>query len=164
MTRATDAAQAHGKGKNGKATHRAKAHAEHDERSAREQARDDERYVDEHGDQLSASVRRAKWVHGPEDRPERDGQTLATRSLEVIRAWADARGAQPATAPGGDTEHPRVLRFDFPGYDRELQPVSWEAWGDTFTSRDLVFLYQETLSSGRQSNFFRLDSPEREDG
>mgnify|MGYP001118539030 CR=1 FL=1 len=148
MTRATDAAQAHGKGKNGKATHHAKAHAEHDERSAREQARDDERYVDEHGDQLSASVRRAKWVHGPEDRPERDGQTLATRSLEVIRAWADAR----------------VLRFDFPGYDRELQPVSWEAWGDTFTSRDLVFLYQETLSSGRQSNFFRLDSPEREDG
>lgn len=141
-----------------------KAHDQSHARGAREQARDDERYVDEHADQLSASVQRAKWVHGPDDKPERDGQTLATRSLDVIRAWADARGAHPATSPGGDTEHPRVLRFDFPGYGRELQPVSWEAWGRTFSSRDLVFLYQETLSSGKQSNFFRLDSPQREDG
>lgn len=135
----------------------AKAHAEHE-------AGDDERYLHEHGDRLSASVRHAKWIHGPDDQPERDGQTLATRNLDVIRAWAQARGASPATTPDGDAERPRVLRFDFPGYDRELQPVSWEAWGDTFSSRDLVFLYQETLSSGRQSNFFRLDSPEREDG
>jgi len=157
-------ASSHGKGKNGKAGDGAKAHPGRDGRSADEQTRDDERYVDEHGDELSASVRRAKWVHGPDDKPERDGQTLATRSLDVIHAWAEARGAHPATTPGGNTEHPRVLRFDFPGYDRELQPVSWEAWGDTFSSRDLVFLYQETLSSGRQSNFFRLDSPEREDG
>lgn len=28
----------------------------------------------------------------------------------------------------------------------------------------LVFLYQETMSSGKQGIFFQLDSPEREDG
>ena len=125
---------------------------------------DDERYVREHEDELSRSTRNALWIRSPDDQPERDGQTLATRSLEVIRAWAEARGARPATSPGGDPERPRVLRLDFPGYDDGLQEVSWDAWGSTFEDRDLVFLFQETRSDGRQSNFFRLDSPEREDG
>ena len=125
---------------------------------------DDERFLKDHEDGLSRSTQHAKWIHSPDDKPERDGQTLATRSLDVIRAWADARGARPATTPGGDTERLRVMRFDFPDYDKGLQSVSWEAWGSTFQERDLVFLYQETKTDGRQSNFFRLDSPEREDG
>lgn len=57
-----------------------------------------------------------------------------------------------------------MLRFDFPDYDKNLQPVSWEAWGRVFQERELVFLYQETMKAGNQSNFFRLDSPHREDG
>lgn len=127
-------------------------------------ARDDERFIRDHAEGLSRSTRHAKWIHSPDDRPERDGQTLATRQWEVIRRWAEARGAGPATTRGGDADAPRVLRFDFPGFDKQLQPVSWEAWRRTFESRDLVFVYQETKADGTQSNFFILDSPEREDG
>jgi len=127
-------------------------------------AKDDERFLKEHGEGLSRSARRAHWIHTPEDKPERDGQTLATRSLEVIRRWAEDRKATPATTPGGDAEHPRVLRFDFPGFDNKLLPVSWEAWGGTFEQRKLVFIFQEKTRDGRQSNFFILDSPDREEG
>lgn len=128
-------------------------------------AEDDERFLEEHSDDLSPSTRRAKWIHTLEDQPEHDGQTLATRNFEVIRAWAEARGAQPATTPNGDAERPRVLRFDFPGFGgKNLQPVSWEAWQRVFEERDLVFLFQDKKKDGKQSNFFRLDSPEREEG
>jgi hypothetical protein len=57
-----------------------------------------------------------------------------------------------------------VLRFDFPDYDDGLQPVSWDAWLRVFQDRELVFLFQQHRKDGRQSNFFRLDSPYREDG
>jgi len=138
--------------------------ADGDVMAANPSPEDDERFVREHEDELSRSTQHALWIHAPDEQAERDGQTLATRSLDVIRAWADVRGARPATTPGGDTERPRVLRLDFPGYDDGLQEVSWDAWGSTFQERDLVFLFQDTKADGRQSNFFRLDSPEREDG
>jgi hypothetical protein len=41
--------------------------------------------------------------------------------------------------------------------------VSWDAWFNTFDERDLDFVYQDTTKDGRQSNFFRLTSPHRED-
>lgn len=126
--------------------------------------KDDARFLKEHGDDLSRSTQHAKWIHTLKDRPEHDGQTLATRNFEVIRAWAEARGGRPATSPGGDTENPHVLRFDFPDYDKNLQPITWEAWQHTFEDRNLVFLFQDTMKAGNQSNFFRLDNPEREDG
>lgn len=131
---------------------------------AKAHKRDDERYLREHeGEGLSRSTERAKWIHSADDKPERDGQTLATRNVDVIRAWAQARGAHPATTPGGDTERPRVLRLDFPGYDKNLEPVSWDAFARVFQERDLVFLFQDKKADGDQSNFFRFDSPERND-
>ena len=125
---------------------------------------DDEQYLQEHAGELSKSTEHAKWIHSPHEHADHDGQTLATRSPEVIKAWADARGAHPATSPGGDAERPRVLRLDFPNYDKGLQPVSWEAWLRTFEERELVFLFQENMKAGNQSNFFLLDSPHREEG
>jgi len=113
-----------------------------------------------------ASARRGRlWIESPDQRAERPGQTLATRNHEVIRAWAEQRGAVPATVPG--TEHdgrPGVLRFDFPNFGGgRLRQVDWDEWFETFDARNLVFLFQEQLKDGRQSNFFRLDNPERED-
>jgi hemerythrin superfamily protein len=137
----------------------------HDRREeAGDTTKDDQEFVTEHGDELSKSTQHAKWIHSTDDHEDHSGQTLATRNPDVIRQWADERKAQPATTPGGDTENPRVLRFDFPGYDRELQAISWDAWLRSFEDRDLVFLYQEHMKAGNQSNFFRLDSPHREDG
>jgi len=133
-------------------------------RAAGDQAGDDDRYLRENDEGLSRSTRRAHWIHTPEDKPERDGQTLATRNVEVIRRWAEARKARPATYPGGDPRRPRVLRFDFPDFDKNLQELSWEAWTKTFEDRRLVFVFQEKKRDGKQSNFFILDSPDREDG
>lgn len=114
----------------------------------------------------STSTRRALWIESPEQHAERSGQTLATRNHDVIRQWAEERGAVPATVPGTERDgRPGVLRFDFPDFGgARLRAVDWDEWFETFDERRLVFLFQEQMKSGSQSNFFRLDSPDREEG
>ena len=125
---------------------------------------DEARFLEQHKNELSPSTLRAKWIHSPNEHEDHPGQTLATRSHEVIMRWAEERNAVPATVPG--TEHegrPGVLRLNFRGYGgRELKEVSWDDWFRTFDERQLVFLFQEHQRDGRQSNFFMLDSPIRE--
>jgi Rho termination factor, N-terminal domain len=117
------------------------------------------------GGSSSKSLRYSQEIRSVDDRPDRPGRSLVTTNHEVIMRWARARGGTPATAPG--TEHdgrPGVLRFDFPGYGgRALQPISWDQWFRSFDERGLNFLYQEQTSNGRQSNFFVLENPARED-
>jgi hypothetical protein len=126
---------------------------------------DDQKYLKKFGDKLSDSTRYAKWVGGSDDGADHDGQSLVTRNHEVIMKWAEARGGRPATVSG--TEHGDtlgVLRFIFDeGSSDRLEEVSWDEWFKTFDERNLVFLYQEKLKNGNQSNFFRFDNPERED-
>lgn len=125
---------------------------------------EDRRFIDEHED-LSDSTKRARWIHSPDEHEDHPGETLATRDHDVIRRWAEERRARPATV--GGTEHgdrPGVLRFDFPGGSRDLDHISWDEWFSRFDGRNLVFLFQEHLKDGDQSNFFRLDNPDRRDG
>ncbi len=107
-----------------------------------------------------------KWIESTDQRADRPGQTLATQSHDVIQKWAEERGGEPATV--ASTRHGNragVLRLNFPGYGgQSLQAISWDDWFRSFDDRDLVFLYQDRLANGRQSNFFRLDNPDREDG
>jgi hypothetical protein len=126
----------------------------------------DRRWIEQHGAQLSPSTLRAKWIHSVDEHEDRAGQTLATREPAVIQAWAEDRDAVPATVGRRDpNERPRSLRFDFDGgrSDR-LQAIDWDGWLGTFEDRDLVFLFQEHRRNGDTSNFFRLDSPDREEG
>jgi hypothetical protein len=127
---------------------------------------EEERFIRDHANELSRSTKRAKWIHGDNEHADRPGQTLATRDHTVIKRWAEEREAVPATTMSAkDTERPRVLRFDFPGYSKgRLQQIDWNPWFRTFDDRKLVFVFQERLKNGNQSNFFLLDSPEREDG
>jgi hemerythrin superfamily protein len=125
-------------------------------------AEDNEAHQASGKQKLSGTTRRAKWISSPEEHEDRPGQSLATRSHEVIRHWAEERRAAPATTPGTDPQRPRVLRFNFPGFDKDLQEVSWDAWFGTFDERDLVFVFQEHMKAGNPSNFFKLDSPGRE--
>jgi hypothetical protein len=116
------------------------------------------------GDQTSKSLRYSQEVTSPQDEPERPGRSLATTSHEVIRGWAEERGGRPATVDG--TEHegrPGVLRIDFQEPTDGLREISWDEWFEVFDSRRLNFIYQEERKDGRQSTFFRLESPERED-
>jgi hypothetical protein len=159
---------------------------------------EERQFLERYGERLSPSTHRAKWIHTPDERPDRKGQTLATRSPEVIRAWAEERGGRPAAATRGkDDGRPHVLRIRFTDGDgagngrggngdgvrgggngsgrdgdgagkgrgrSNLEEIAWQEWLDTFQERDLVFIYQEQRRDGRQSTFFRLDNPRREDG
>lgn len=116
------------------------------------------------GPETSRSLQYAQEVTSPDDDPERPGRSLATTHHEVIKQWAEERGGVPATVEGTEHgDHLGVLRFDFGGKDDKLRHVSWDEWFETFDARRLNFIYQEERSDGRQSNFFRLESPERED-
>ena len=148
------------------AEHKASGHKSDEKVQARasDQAKEDAAFLKEHGDELSRSTQRAKWIHSPSDHEDHPGQTLATRSHEVIQHWAEERKAKPATIKANKPEDARVLRFDFPGFGGEnLQEINWDEWFKPFDERDLVFVFQEHQKAGNQSNFFRLDSPERED-
>ena len=116
------------------------------------------------GSQSSDSLKYSQEIASPDEEPEREGRSLVTTHHKVIKEWAEARGAQPATVPGTEHDgHLGVLRFDFGGDSDDLQKVSWDEWLETFDARRLNFIYQEQRSDGRQSNFFRLENPDRED-
>jgi len=117
------------------------------------------------GPETSKSLQYSQEITSPEEDPERPGRSLATTNHEVIRSWAEARDAVPATVEGTEHgDHLGVLRFQFGGRETErLRTVSWEEWFDTFDARSLNFLYQEERKDGHTSTFFRLESPNRED-
>ena len=124
---------------------------------------EDRRYLQQYGDNLSRSVQRAKWVHPPEERADRAGQTLATREHDVIKAWAESRHAKPTTVRS-TRKRPRVLRFDFEGQGEEagegrFEHIPWQTFFEVFDERELVMLFQERLKNGRVSNFARFNSP-----
>jgi hypothetical protein len=110
----------------------------------------------------------AQEVTDVAEHEEREGTTLVTTDHEVIRQWAEARDAVPATVEGTEHgDHLGVLRFDFGGDDEgstRLRHVGWDEWFDTFERRNLNFIYQEHRTDGAQSNFFRLENPDRDDG
>lgn len=125
----------------------------------------DQEYLKRYRERLGHSVDRAKWIASLEEHGGHQGETLATRNHEVIQQWAKDRGAKPATVPGTEySGRPGVLRFEFPGGQKgRLKEVEWDRWFETFDTRDLVMLFQERLSNGSRSNFFRFISPHRED-
>jgi hypothetical protein len=118
------------------------------------------------GPTMSRSLKYAQQITSPADRPERPGRSLVTTNHEVIQQWARARQAKPATIEGTERDgRPGVLTFNFPGWREggKLKTVTWDDWFRTFDSRQVNFIYQEQKSDGRQSNFFRTESPVRED-
>jgi len=116
------------------------------------------------GPGTSDSLKYSQEVTSPEDKPEREGRSLVTTHHEVIKQWAEARNAVPATVEGTEHEgHLGVLRFDFGGDNKDLRHVGWDEWFATFDERRLNFIYQEQRSDGTESNFFQLENPERED-
>jgi hypothetical protein len=86
------------------------------------------------------------------------GESKRTTDHEVIREWAEMRGAKPATVKGTQKDDPSgVLRLQFPGYGGErLQEISWVEFFSKFDDKQLEFLYQDDRSSGETSHFFRL--------
>ncbi len=75
--------------------------------------------------------------------------TLATRDHRVIKGWAAARQAQPATGeasssgPPGDlhvVDGGAGLRFNFPGV-AAFRPIDWDEWLTHFDDHELLFVF-----------------------
>jgi hypothetical protein len=116
------------------------------------------------GPDTSKSLKYSQEVTSTDEDPERPGRSLVTTHHDVIREWAESRDGTPATVPGTEHgDHLGVLRIDFGDDDDRLRHVSWDEWFRTFDDRRLNFIYQEERSDGSPSDFFRLESPERED-
>lgn len=89
-----------------------------------------------------------------------------THNHDDIRKWAEARGGKPTHVKGtGGKDDPGILRIDFPGYSGEgkLEPISWEEFFEKFDEQNLALVYQEKTADGKQSNFNKLVSREREE-
>jgi hypothetical protein len=92
-----------------------------------------------------------------------DVRTRATRDRVLIRRWAAARGAQPATgeqtASGAGTVDVRDgdagVRFNFPGYAR-YRPISWDEWFENFDRYDLMFVYERDAPGEPLGHRWRL--------
>ncbi|MEH1167143.1 hypothetical protein V6V47_17345 [Micromonospora sp. CPCC 205539] len=119
------------------------------------------------GRSTARSVRSSQVISSTADRPERPGRSLVTANHEVIQQWARRRGAKPATIAGTERDgRAGVLTFNIPGYRESgrIREITWDEWFHTFDLRRLNLIYQEQLRDGRPSNFFRTESPDREDG
>ncbi len=83
---------------------------------------------------------------------------VGTRERELVRAWADHQGAEPATgeatASGPATldvnDQGTGLRFNFPGAGR-FREVSWDEWLEHFATAELVFVFETAPPAGAQS-------------
>jgi hypothetical protein len=85
--------------------------------------------------------------------------TLVTTDHDLIRRWAEERGAHPARVKGtGSRDDPGILRLDFPddGPDPNLEPIPWEQWFNEFDRRNLAFIYEQQTAGGQRSNFNKL--------
>ena len=82
-----------------------------------------------------------------------------TRDHDVIRKWAEERGATPSHVKRtGSQDDVGVLRLDFPGYSGEgaLEPISWEQFFEKFDEQNLALVYEEETAAGQKSNFNKL--------
>jgi hypothetical protein len=108
----------------------------------------------------SEAAQRAEAV----DEVERNtkSQTTAasytTTDTDVIKAWADKRGARPAMVTSTESaDDSGVLRLEFPdapgGPSGDLDEVEWDRFFEVFDDRGLAFVYQERTSDGEESRF-----------
>ena len=105
--------------------------------------------------------------HVPEvsgDHPDRESPVVATRDHDLIRRWANARQAEPATgeatASGPSTsmsvnDGGAGIRFNFPGAGR-FRPISWDEWFENFDRHELAFVYDNDGQPESASGRYRL--------
>ena len=80
-----------------------------------------------------------------------------TTDHNMIRRWAEERGAKPTTVDGtGSKDEPGILRFDFAPKDAKLDEISWAEFFGKFEKEKLALLYQDTTADGSVSRFHKF--------
>jgi hypothetical protein len=83
-----------------------------------------------------------------------------TRDHAVIKRWAAARHAEPATGEATDSGPATVnvndggagIRFIFPGTSA-FRPITWEEWLENFDSHQCAFVYDDESEEPRSSRY-----------
>ena len=78
-----------------------------------------------------------------------EAHLVGTRDGELVKAWAEHHGAEPATGEATSSGPATVsvndqgtgLRFNFPGAAR-FRPLTWDEWLAQFEREGLVFVYE----------------------
>jgi hypothetical protein len=89
-------------------------------------------------------------------------EVVFTRDHEVIRQWAEARHAEPATGETTRSGPAKVnvndggagVRFNFPGASA-FRPISWDEWFENFDQHHCAFVFDNDNSMG-VSNHYRI--------
>jgi hypothetical protein len=98
------------------------------------------------------------------DTPVEPGSSvLSTRDHEVIRRWAGARHAEPATGEATASGPATVdvkdggagIRFNFPGQGM-YRPIAWEEWFENFDVHELAFIFDHNPPGTAASNRYRI--------
>jgi hypothetical protein len=74
-----------------------------------------------------------------------------TVNHQVIRSWAQHRGARPSTLEGD--EHPWPLLFSFGSAGTGVQEISWDRFFAEFERADLAFIYRDIRPNGEVDDF-----------
>jgi hypothetical protein len=93
-------------------------------------------------------------------------QVVFTREHHVIREWAEARQARPATGEATISGPPTVqvndggagIRFNFPGA-APFRPITWEEWFENFDHHHCAFVFDNDASTPL-SNRYRIVNAE----
>jgi hypothetical protein len=84
-------------------------------------------------------------------------EAKTTTDHNLIRKWAEERGAKPATVEGTGSENEAgVLRLDFVPKDKDLKEISWAYFFNKFEKEKLAFLYQDRTADGSISRFHKF--------
>lgn len=84
-----------------------------------------------------------------------------TTDHELIRQWAESRGAKPAAVKNtGGGDDPGIIRLDFPGYGGtdSLEEITWDEFFEKFDESRLALVYQDEAAGGDAGNFNKLIS------
>jgi hypothetical protein len=98
-----------------------------------------------------------------ENAPEIASGVVATRDHALIRCWAAARQAEPATGEATRTGPSTVnvndggagIRFNFPGA-AVFRPITWEEWFENFDHHRLAFVFEQDRDDAAPSARYRL--------
>ncbi|MFP8954117.1 hypothetical protein ACLI4Z_14285 [Natrialbaceae archaeon A-arb3/5] len=88
-----------------------------------------------------------------------EGQRRMTADPERIREWAERRDAVPVSTHGGEGHGHTFVRQGDIGEDHEEH--TWDEFTETFSNRDLVFVYESDESTSEDLGTFDLVERDR---
>jgi hypothetical protein len=98
-------------------------------------------------------------------------EVVFTRDHEVIKRWAAARRAEPATGEAtasGPASASTIrdggagVRFNFPGV-APFRPISWDEWLANFDDHECAFVFDNDSSSPLNSRYRIVKAEEWKD-